>query len=189
MNNASVRIGVLGDLGIGKSELVHRICHPGNTAPSGTSDWSGPTVDVLDFERAGGQENVWIEFLIFPSETKHASPRQMLYGIGLDAIFLVCDCTVSRSFLHASEWLEEAREAPGLLNVPTALVLGGPSIIADWVSSKAISRLVEPLVETYGARVINLSGFLSAARLDAKQQLLLAKFYEWVLRRKLANLK
>ncbi|KAJ2819003.1 Rab-like protein 3, partial [Coemansia furcata] len=108
MNNDSIRIGVLGEGIVGKAELISRICHPDISTPSVTSIPAGPTVDVLDFERLEGGNNIWVEFLSIPSDTRHVTSRKMLYSIGLDALILVCDCSMPRSFLRAAEWIEDA---------------------------------------------------------------------------------
>ncbi|KAJ1836043.1 Rab-like protein 3 [Coemansia sp. RSA 2611] len=183
MNNDSIRIGVLGELGVGKSELVHRICHPQAAGPSSVSSWAGPTVDILDFERPDRQGHVWIEFIVIPSETRHPRSRQMVYSIGLDALFLVCDCTVHRSFLRAAEWMEEATTIGGLKDVPIALILGGPTPV-DWAPHTALARIIEPLVETYHARVLNLSGYTGNLALEPRQRQLIHDFFEVVVRHK-----
>ncbi|KAJ1901871.1 hypothetical protein GGI08_002911 [Coemansia sp. S2] len=177
MNNASIRIGVLGEATIGRSELINRICRPLNSAPSITSIQAGPMVDVLDFERLEGGDNVWVEFLIIPSETRHPSSRQMLYSIGLDALILVCDSSVPRTFLRAAEWIEDASSTASLQGVPIAIVLDG-SLAADWKANTMLSNIIDPLVASRGARVIDLSGCISAAVLDTRQQRLLSLFYE-----------
>ncbi|KAJ2233760.1 hypothetical protein GGI13_008750, partial [Coemansia sp. RSA 455] len=155
MNNASIRIGVLGEATIGRSELINRICRPLNSAPSITSIQAGPMVDVLDFERLEGGDNVWVEFLIIPSETRHPSSRQMLYSIELDALILVCDSSVPRTFLRAAEWIEDASNTASLQGVPIAIVLDG-SLAADWKANTMLSNIIDPLVASRGARVIDL---------------------------------
>ncbi|KAI7833030.1 hypothetical protein BX661DRAFT_179035 [Kickxella alabastrina] len=187
MNNPTIRIGVLGELGVGKSELVHRICHPEVTAPGTTSALAGPTLDVFNFERPRGDrltgEDIWVEFLVIPSETRHPRSRQMLYSIGLDALFMVCNCAVPKTFLRAAEWLEEARGADNLQNVPIALILGGP-VAMDWTLSASVVALVEPLAQVYSIKVLDLSGYMSSYSLNSKQRELLSEFYEEVVRRK-----
>ncbi|KAJ2871425.1 Rab-like protein 3, partial [Coemansia aciculifera] len=156
MNNASIRIGVLGEATVGKSELINRICRPIASAPSIANIQAGPTVDVLDFERSeGGGGNVWVEFLNIPSETRHPTSRQMLYSIGLDALILVCDCSVPRTFLHAAEWIEDAASTASLQGVPIAIVLDG-SLAVDWKTNTIFSSLIDPLVASRNAQVIDL---------------------------------
>ncbi|KAJ2374179.1 Rab-like protein 3 [Coemansia sp. RSA 2607] len=183
MNNSTIRIGVLGELGVGKSELVHRICHPADIAPAMVSGVAGPTVDVCEYERPNGNESVWIEFLIIPSETRHPRSRQMLYSIGLDALFIVCNCALPKTFLRAAEWLEEAKEAVRPLNIPVALILGGP-VAMDWTENTGIVAMVEPLSNVYQAKVLDLSGYTSAPSLSVKQRCLLSDFYEEITHRK-----
>ncbi|KAJ2061927.1 hypothetical protein GGI17_002804 [Coemansia sp. S146] len=177
MNNASIRIGVLGEATVGKSELINRICHPVASVPGIANIQAGPTVDVLDFERSEGGGNVWVEFLIIPSETRHPTSRQMLYSIGLDALILVCDCSVPRTFLRAAEWIEDATSTASLQEVPIAIVLDG-SLAVDWKTNTIFSSLIDPLVASRNAQVIDLSGYTSASMLDTRQQRLLSLFYE-----------
>ncbi|KAJ2779766.1 hypothetical protein GGI15_003772 [Coemansia interrupta] len=184
MNNPTIRIGVLGELGVGKSELVHRICHPADRAPGIISGVAGPTVDVCDYERPSSKENVWIEFLIIPSETRHPRSRQMLYSIGLDALFIVCNSAQPKTFLRAAEWLEEAKDAVRPMDIPVALILGGP-VAMDWTENTVIVAMVEPLSNVYRAKVLDLSGYTSAPSLSVKQKCLLSDFYEEIARRKL----
>ncbi|KAJ1949461.1 hypothetical protein EC988_004760, partial [Linderina pennispora] len=151
----SLRIGVLGDLHVAKSELVHKICHPRSATPAATSDWAGPTVDILDFHRPSANANAWIEFIVFPSETKHPLSRQMLYGAQIDAVFLVCDCTLPRTFVHGYKWMEEAVQVlEEGATVPVAVILGGPTAI-DIGIADAVQKLIEPLVDTYKAIVLD----------------------------------
>ncbi|KAJ1877927.1 hypothetical protein H4R99_003602 [Coemansia sp. RSA 1722] len=184
MNNPTIRIGVLGELGVGKSELVQRICQPTVRAFGIMSEVAGPAIDVLDFERPGrSSENFWIEFLVIPSETRHPRSRQMLYSIGLDALFMVCSCASPNTFLRAAEWLEEARSVDGLQNVPIALILGGP-VAMDWEQNPRIIALVEPLSSVYKAQVLDLSGYTSTQSLSLKQNNILSDFYEKIARLK-----
>ncbi|KAJ1770187.1 Rab-like protein 3 [Coemansia sp. RSA 1813] len=183
MNNESIRIGVVGELGIGKSELVHQICHRNTRAAGAASDLAGPTVDVLDFERPNSRGNIWVEFVVLPSETRHQRSRQMLYSFGLDALFLVCSCSSPRSFLRATEWIEEAASTENILSVPVALILGGPQYI-HWQSSSTLAKLVEPLAERCSAEILDLSGYTSAAAMEPKQRHLLSEFYEKIYRSK-----
>ncbi|KAJ1797817.1 Rab-like protein 3, partial [Coemansia sp. RSA 2399] len=177
MNNESVRIGVVGELGVGKSELVHQLCHQNTPAAGVASDLAGPTVDVLDFARPHGRGGMWVEFVVLPSETRHQRSRQMLYSFGLDALFLVCSCSSPRSFLRATEWIEEAASAENILSVPVALILGGPQYI-DWKSSSTLAKLVETLAERCSAEILDLSGYSSAPAMEPKQRHLLSEFYE-----------
>ncbi|KAJ2356044.1 hypothetical protein GGF43_002320 [Coemansia sp. RSA 2618] len=187
MNNDSIRIGVLGELGVGKSELVHRICHPTTTGPTSVSSWAGPTVDILDFERPHSQEHVWVEFIVIPGETRHPKSRQMVYTIGLDALFLVCNCAVQRTFLRAAEWMEEAMQINSLKCVPVALILGGP-VAVDWSlessSNTALSQIIDPLVKTYGAKVLDLSGYTETCALEPRQRQLIHDFFETAVKHK-----
>ncbi|KAJ2654160.1 Rab-like protein 3 [Coemansia sp. RSA 1200] len=186
MNNESIRIGVVGELGIGKPELVHQLCHPNSHTASSVSDLAGPTVDVLDFERPNGRGNIWIEFVVLPSGTRHQKSRQMLYSFGLDALFLVCSCSTPRSFIRATEWIEEAISAENILSVPVALILGGPQRI-DWQLSSTLTKLVEPLAERCNAEILDLSGYITSSELEPKQRCSLAEFYEKVYRSKVSK--
>ncbi|KAI9506625.1 hypothetical protein BX070DRAFT_218226 [Coemansia spiralis] len=179
MNNESIRIGVLGDIGVGKSELVHQICHQNARAPSTISSLVGPAVDVLDFVRSDGKENIWVEFTIIPSETRHQKSRQMLYDFNLDALFLVCNCSVPKTLLRATEWIEEAAATENLLDVPVALILGGPRNI-DWKSSATLTKLVEPLARRCNAKILDMSGYIASFALEPRQRLVLGDFYEQV---------
>ncbi|KAJ2159708.1 hypothetical protein GGF46_002833 [Coemansia sp. RSA 552] len=184
MNNLSIRIGVVGELGVGKRELVHRICHPTDRAVAGhnvTGSWVGPTVDILDFERRNGQGNAWVEFVVIPSETRHPRSRQMLYSMGLDALFLVCDCTIQQTLLRMVEWIEEATSTKRLKGTPIALVLCGPTPV-NWTSDTSLARIIEPLASTYRARIIDVSGHPAFAPLEPHQRQAMDEFFELVIR-------
>ncbi|KAJ1731155.1 Rab-like protein 3 [Coemansia biformis] len=183
MNNSSIRIGVLGDLGVGKAELVHRLCHPDSAGPAPTASLAGPTVDVLDYARRDGRGHVWVEFIVIPGETRHPRSRQMVYSIGLDALFLVCNGAAHRTLLRAAEWMEEAAGVGQLRGAPVALVLGGP-VSADWAASTALTQAIEPLVATYRAQVLDLSGYTSGQVPDPRQRVHMHDFFELVLRHK-----
>ncbi|KAJ2555073.1 hypothetical protein EV175_002373 [Coemansia sp. RSA 1933] len=187
MNNESIRIGVVGELGVGKSELVHRLCHRNTSAAASiTSDLAGPTVDVLDFERPNGRGSIWVEFVVLPSETRHQRSRQMLYSFGLDALFLVCSCSSPRSFLRATEWIEEAASTEDILSLPVALILGGPRYV-DWQLNPTLAKLVEPLAERCSAKILDLSGYTSTIAIEPKQQRRLSEFYESIYRSKISK--
>ncbi|KAJ1853744.1 hypothetical protein GGH12_004700 [Coemansia sp. RSA 1822] len=182
MNNGTIRIGVLGELGVGKSELVHRICHP-TAGPCSVSSWAGPTVDILDFRRPHSHEHVWVEFIVIPGETRHPKSRQMVYSVGLDALFLVCNCSIQRTFLRAAEWMEEATQIGSLMGVPVALILGGP-VPVDWTSNTTLSQIINPLVTTYNAQVLDMSGYTGTLALEPRQLQLIYEFFESVIMHK-----
>ncbi|KAJ2610668.1 hypothetical protein H4S08_003505 [Coemansia sp. RSA 1365] len=186
MNDPSIRIGVLGEFGVGKSELVHRICHPTAAGPSAVSSMSGPTVDILSFDRPNGRGHAWVEFIIIPSETRHPRSRQMVYSVGLDALILVCNCAVNRTLLRVTEWMEEVTANGRLRGVSVALVLGGPDYV-DLDSNTTLTRIIEPLVEAYRARVVNLSGYTSTVALEPRQRNMIYEFFEAAMQRKETN--
>ncbi|KAJ2083673.1 hypothetical protein H4R24_000631 [Coemansia sp. RSA 988] len=186
MNDVSIRIGVMGEFGVGKSELVHRICHPATTGPSAVSSLAGPSVDILSFERPDGRGHAWVEFIIIPSETRHPRSRQMVYSVGLDALLLVCNCAVQKTLLRVTEWMEEATADGRLRGVPVALVLGGPASV-DLSSNTTLNRIIEPLVQAYRARVLDLSGYISTQVLEPRQRQLIYEFFETALQRKESN--
>ncbi|KAJ2447976.1 hypothetical protein GGF42_005273 [Coemansia sp. RSA 2424] len=142
-----------------------------------------PAVDVVNYERHGSGGNVWVEFLVIPSETRHAVSRQMLYSIGLNALILVCDCSAPRTFLRVAEWIEDVAGAVCLDKVPIALVLGGP-LFVDWKASSIHSNLIDPIVTKYGAQVIDLSGYTGSPMLEPRQRRQLSLFYEHALQSK-----
>ncbi|KAJ2851768.1 hypothetical protein IWW36_000913 [Coemansia brasiliensis] len=179
MNNDCIRIGVLGEFGVGKFELVRQICHPGVQSREPGSSWSGPIVDIVDFQRPNSNQHVWVEFVIVPGETLHPRSRQMIYMFGFDALLVVCDCSVQRTLLRATEWMEEATAIDSLKGVPVALVLGGPVPI-DWANTPTL----DSFAETYNAKVLDLSGYTSSPTLEHRQQQLIQSFFETVIQHK-----
>lgn len=180
MNNPSVRIGVIGEAGVGKSELVHCICHPSEDLLSHLRwDRFVPAVATTSYR------STWIEFLVFPSQTLHPLSRQMLYHMELSGLLLVCDCSAPHTFLHGVEWVEEAlRSCPQLARVPLGLVLSGPEPV-NWAGDNKLSGIIDTLVGACPGgnvpEILDLTGYLGSLKL-AKGQLEKVKgFYDRVL--------
>ncbi|KAI8056828.1 P-loop containing nucleoside triphosphate hydrolase protein [Syncephalis plumigaleata] len=103
-----VRILVLGDRGVGKSSLIHMLCHqePLRDARATT----GFHIDVKVYEHQ--RKRCWIELLEVAGAGKHPMARRCLYAQKkVDGVILVHDPSNRRSYQHLWGWMSEATEA------------------------------------------------------------------------------
>ncbi|RKP09811.1 hypothetical protein THASP1DRAFT_28398 [Thamnocephalis sphaerospora] len=109
------RVLVLGDRGVGKSSLVHMLCHQEPLRdPRATI---GFHADVKAYEHR--RKRYWIEMLEVAGAGKHSAARRCLYGQA-DGVILVHDPANKRSYEHLWRWMSEATEAGAFRDTATA---------------------------------------------------------------------
>ncbi|KAF7490340.1 Rab-like protein 3 [Sarcoptes scabiei] len=106
--NEKIKILVLGDSGVGKSSLVHLICH--SKAISSTQWTIGCLIDVkLHYYKEGTiqQKACYIEFWDVGGSRSHSIARKIFYN-SFHGIILVQDSTNSKSETNLKNWLGQA---------------------------------------------------------------------------------
>lgn len=102
-----VRIFVVGDSGVGKTSLVHLICHEESiSSPAWTI---GCTVEVklYDYkEGMPGAKTFFLEFWDIGGSANHEMSRPIFYN-SVNGLILVHDLTNKKSFSNLSKWLSE----------------------------------------------------------------------------------
>ncbi|XP_054753130.2 rab-like protein 3 isoform X1 [Lytechinus pictus] len=102
-----VKILVVGDSGVGKSSLVHLICH--GQPILNTSYTIGASLDVKIHEYKEGtpsQKTCFVEFWDIGGSVNHANSRHIFYA-SLNGIILVHDLTNRKSHTNLGKWLSE----------------------------------------------------------------------------------
>ncbi|XP_071503906.1 rab-like protein 3 isoform X1 [Diadema setosum] len=102
-----VKLLVVGDSGVGKSSLVHLICH--DRPIFNTSYTIGASVDVKIHEYKEGtldQKTCFIEFWDIGGAVNHANSRHIFYS-AVNGIILVHDLTNRKSHANLGKWLSE----------------------------------------------------------------------------------
>ncbi|KAJ2822749.1 hypothetical protein IWW50_004081, partial [Coemansia erecta] len=64
-------------------------------------------------------------------------------------------------FLRAAEWMEEAMQIDNLKSMLVALILGRPVAVDQSLESSSntvLTQIIDLLVKTYGAKVLDLFG-------------------------------
>jgi len=111
LDRKSAKILVLGDPGVGKSSLVHLICH---SRVLTSTQWTiGCSIEVKLFQ------NSFLEFWDIGGSRGHRVANRFLYQ-DYHGIILVFDATNQKSHLNLEEWLLEADYKN--MNVPTIVI-------------------------------------------------------------------
>ncbi|XP_006816081.1 rab-like protein 3 [Saccoglossus kowalevskii] len=102
-----VRILVVGDSGVGKSSLVHLVCH---SEPIANASWTiGAAVDVKVHEYKEGtpsQKTYFLEFWDVGGSANHTKSRHIFFN-PVHGLILVHDLTNRKSHLNLRKWLAE----------------------------------------------------------------------------------
>lgn len=101
LDKTSAKILVLGDSGVGKSSLIHLICH--STTLSSPQWTIGCAIDIKLFG------NCFLEFWDIGGSRTHKIARSFLYQ-DYHGIMLVFDATNKKSRLNLNEWLMEVAQ-------------------------------------------------------------------------------
>uniref|UniRef100_A0A6G1SPQ6 Rab-like protein 3 n=1 Tax=Aceria tosichella TaxID=561515 RepID=A0A6G1SPQ6_9ACAR len=112
LDKTSAKILVLGDSGVGKSSLIHLICH---SAVLSSAQWTiGCSIDVKL------HDNCFLEFWDIGGSRSHKIARSFLYQ-DYHGIILVFDATNIKSRVNLDEWLAEVTGRDSA-NVPTITI-------------------------------------------------------------------
>ncbi|XP_021349721.1 rab-like protein 3 [Mizuhopecten yessoensis] len=102
-----IKIVVVGDSGVGKTSLVHLICHNETTSNPG---WTiGCSVEVKLHEYKAGtpsQKTYFTELWDVVGSTSHENSRAIFYN-PVHGIILVHDLTNRKSHHNLRKWLQE----------------------------------------------------------------------------------
>ncbi|XP_070568181.1 rab-like protein 3 isoform X2 [Ptychodera flava] len=197
-----VRIVVVGDSGVGKSSLVHLICHG---EPIANASWTiGAAVDVKVHEYKEGtpsQKTHFIEFWDVGGSANHIKSRHIFYN-PVHGLILVHDLTNRKSHLNLRKWLAEVlnKDSNGIKSgtngvndydpeqyagshIPI-LVVGTKLDQIDPRRESVLSR-GSPVAEECGADEINLD-CLQAKHLSAgsTNSVKLIRFFDKVIERR-----
>lgn len=132
-----IKVLVLGDSGVGKTSLVHLICH--NEALRNGPWTIGASVDVRLHEFQEGtpnQKSYFIELWDIGGSRGHFIARQILFQ-NVHGIILVHDLTNSKSHVNLRKWLNEVFCQRDLVREPTttafsfSALLGAPPSFDD----------------------------------------------------------
>ncbi|XP_064612583.1 rab-like protein 3 isoform X2 [Liolophura sinensis] len=164
-----VRILVVGDSGVGKTSLVHLICH---NQPVGNPGWTiGCSVEVKLHEYKVGtpsEKTYFLELWDIGGSTSHANSRSIFYN-PVHGVILVHDLTNRKSHQNLRKWLAEVlnreshKDSNGYDydpeqfagNQTPVLVVGTKADQAERLRENVLSR-VSSVAEECGADEINL---------------------------------
>eukprot|EP00658_Telonema_sp_P-2_P017127 TRINITY_DN16630_c0_g1_i12.p1 TRINITY_DN16630_c0_g1~~TRINITY_DN16630_c0_g1_i12.p1 ORF type:complete len:236 (+),score=25.60 TRINITY_DN16630_c0_g1_i12:254-961(+) len=103
----SVRVLVCGDSGVGKTCLVHGLCHGG---PPGNTAWTVGCHCGLMLHHAENGDQYWIELCDVGAQKKHQRCRHLFFEQPFDGIIAVHDLSNRKSFNNLKSWLREIEE-------------------------------------------------------------------------------
>ncbi|KAL4233170.1 Rab-like protein 3 [Mactra antiquata] len=193
-----VKILVLGDSGVGKTSLVHLVCH---NEPTTNPSWTiGCSVDVKLHEYKAGtasEKTFFVELWDIGGCTGHQNSRQIFYN-PVNGIILVHDLTNRKSQQNLRTWLAEVlrkdnktanngydydpEEFAG--NQIPLLVIGTKADQAETIRDKSKSR-TSSMAEEFGADQFDLDcqnvKYLSPGSTNAVK---LARFFDKVIERR-----
>ncbi|CAG8791644.1 12621_t:CDS:2, partial [Acaulospora morrowiae] len=99
-----IRIVVIGDSGVGKTSLVHILCH--NEALRNPAWTIGCSVDVKIHTHSRSCKSYFVEFVDVGGSSKHKSVRNVLYH-QINGIMLVHDVSNKKSYYNLWKWIAE----------------------------------------------------------------------------------
>ncbi|GBB97302.1 hypothetical protein RclHR1_02960015 [Rhizophagus clarus] len=105
-----IRIVVVGDPGVGKTSLVHILCH--NEVLRHPSYTIGCTVDVKIHSHTRTHKSYFVEFIDVGGSSKHKSSRNMFYH-QINGIILAHDVSNRKSYYNLWNWISEIIESEG----------------------------------------------------------------------------
>ncbi|KAG9510622.1 Lipase member K [Fragariocoptes setiger] len=109
----SIKIIVLGDSGVGKSSLIHLICHSSVLA---SPQWTiGCSIDVKLY-----RDQYFLEFWDIGGSRNHKIARSFIYQ-HYHGIMLVYDATNKKSRANLFEWLAEAYQVPTIGDLESSI--------------------------------------------------------------------
>lgn len=146
LDKVSAKILVLGDSGVGKSSLIHLICH---SSVLSSAHWTiGCSIDIKLLD------NYFLEFWDIGGSRSHKIARSFLYQ-DYHGIMLVFDATNNKSRLNLNEWLVEVtqksnndRDLESLVNISVPIIT---------IATKKDLLPYESLLETERISSINYS--------------------------------
>lgn len=115
-----VKILVVGDSGVGKTSLVHHICHNESISNPGWTIGCTVEVKLYDYkEGTPGMKSFFLEFWDVGGSASHQTCRSIFYN-GVNGLILVHDLTNKKSFTNLRHWLTEVlgsgKDAGNVLN-------------------------------------------------------------------------
>lgn len=119
LDKISAKIIVLGDSGVGKSSLIHLICH--STVLSSAQWTIGCSIDVKL------HDDYFLEFWDIGGSRNHKIARSFLYQ-EYHGIILVFDATNNKSRLNLNEWLLEVTQKNNEKDLETNVNINVPII-------------------------------------------------------------
>ncbi|XP_064404119.1 rab-like protein 3 isoform X2 [Halichondria panicea] len=198
-NLRKVKILVLGDTGVGKTSLVHLICH--GEVLSSLSWTIGCSVDVKlhDFgPSTSTSSSYFLELWDVGGSPSHKRGRQIFYQ-NANGLILVHDLTNRKSHSHLSKWLNEFHQSQSRsgkpFNLDTTLSLD-PELFADQEIPVLIVGTKKDLVKISSGKPSTGSSLTGAAcvnvdctdvrqfSVDSQENVQLNKFFDKVLERR-----
>lgn len=102
-----VKILVVGDSGVGKTSLVHHICHNESISNPGWTIGCTVEVKLYDYkEGTPGTRSFFLEFWDVGGSASHQNCRSIFYN-GVNGLILAHDLTNKKSFTNLRRWLTE----------------------------------------------------------------------------------
>lgn len=119
LDKGSAKILVLGDSGVGKSSLIHLLCH---SSVLSSAQWTiGCSIDVRL------HDNHFLEFWDIGGSRSHKIARSFLYQ-DYHGIILVFDATNNKSRANLNEWLVEVTQKANDKDLETFVNINVPII-------------------------------------------------------------
>eukprot|EP00516_Mucochytrium_quahogii_P005245 CAMPEP_0203763742 /NCGR_PEP_ID=MMETSP0098-20131031/16785_1 /ASSEMBLY_ACC=CAM_ASM_000208 /TAXON_ID=96639 /ORGANISM=" , Strain NY0313808BC1" /LENGTH=254 /DNA_ID=CAMNT_0050658919 /DNA_START=260 /DNA_END=1024 /DNA_ORIENTATION=- len=108
MGDSIARVLVVGDSGVGKTSLVHKLCY-GEVLNN--PEWTvGCNVEVKYCPTDGDVPAGFVDFLDVGCHNNHSMSRSIFYN-GIDGVILVYDMSNSKSFTNLKKWIAELRKS------------------------------------------------------------------------------
>ncbi|CAG8833458.1 8159_t:CDS:2, partial [Gigaspora margarita] len=138
-----IRLVVVGDSGVGKTSLVHILCH--NEALRHPTWTIGCSVHVKMHTHSRNSKTYFVEFIDVGGTSKHKSSRNMFYH-QINGIILVHDVSNRKSYHNLWKWIAEViyseayKESERVNNVANAnWSMGSGSGSGSWMSGSSMS--------------------------------------------------
>ncbi|CAG8781398.1 23136_t:CDS:2, partial [Cetraspora pellucida] len=155
-----IRLVVVGDSGVGKTSLVHILCH--NEALRHPTWTIGCSVDVKMHTHSRNNKPYFVEFIDVGGTSKHKSSRNMFYH-QINGIILVHDVSNRKSYHNLWKWIAEMiyseaykeSERIGERHASVPILVVGTK--ADLVKQELTGRQRRySIVDEYGGECVNL---------------------------------
>jgi len=145
INSEKIKILVVGDSGVGKTSLVHLVCH-GDILKNAIQT-IGCNIEVKLHEH--NNVKYFLEFYDICGAEKYIKSRSMFYG-QIHGIILVYDLTNKKSYYNLQKWIKEIKDADNK-SISSSPVNGNhyknPNLYGSWGQSSTNPTIISSSYE------------------------------------------